>query len=724
MRYLILLSVMTGLAACTNTARGPSSMTDADRVDYIQRIDVELSNYWNNNWQIKQKIDHPSQSRPQFDALYLQNDQTKKRINDLLQERRRQTSDLEGKLQLRDWSGFGPWFESTFRLSLFEYQEKFTVRNFSDYKIGGRPTPPFPLEHRLHGDYTLILENRTPVQNFAGDRNEQHPLKARLECDGDIIYNGGFLFFTSEKRSHVYEFDWYNNQINGQKIAVKFAGNVNRCTLSYHDDNTHAWTNRIQMAALDYTAPLWIKFASEIDVCARPTGFGAQDPASFFWSQDFNFDTCPQTFTQSVLLADPYKSVNEKIKALTGGELKRADFDKHNPFPKLDFSKAPKFDIIWVSSLNFSADFYGAILSQALRYHAERGTQVRILVPEVTTTKKDIALLESLQRGLPNVKIQYYEYNLSHSGDGSFIDEFHRVNHTKLLIGYSEAHPENDFVVTGGRNIRDSYIFRDAPDYSRIPFLKNYAFGEESYIYYVDFEMLFRGRDFVKSILAQMLSFWSREPHNQMFRSTNLNLAKAADPEQIARFRALPQSQPLVRHILSLPYFDGYQLEQFYIQMIDSARKELLLTTPYFRPSEAISAALDRAHQRGVQIKILTRIHLAGDGTPKIAEDVNKEGINRHLGEVDIYEWSDPKTILHAKLMVIDQKMAFVSSINLNRRSFIHDVENGILILHEKTTQEIRQEVLNFLRKGRKITAQEKISWLNSALLDWADSYF
>lgn len=34
------------------------------------------------------------------------------------------------------------------------------------------------------------------------------------------------------------------------------------------------------------------------------------------------------------------------------------------------------------------------------------------------------------------------------------------------------------------------------------------------------------------------------------------------------------------------------------------------------------------------------------------------------------------------------------------------------------------QEVLSFFSQGRKITDKEKISWINSTLIDWADSYF
>ena len=215
-----------------------------------------------------------------------------------------------------------------------------------------------------------------------------------------------------------------------------------------------------------------------------------------------------------------------------------------------------------------------------------------------------------------------------------------------------------------------------------------------------------------------------RDSENHSFRSTNINVTKDANPADIQKLEAITKQRPLMRHLLSLPYFDGYQLEKFYIQMIDAARSDIAITTPYFRPSVAISEAFDRAAARGVKIQVITRIHLAGDGVPQIAEDVNKQGINRLLRNVDIYEWTDDKSILHAKLFVVDKKLAFVSSVNLNRRSFLHDVESGVLVLHEKSALELRAHVMNFIRHGRRITKEEKISWINSTLIDWADSYF
>lgn len=724
--FILIFSLLT--ISCTGPRRAPSSvMYDDERANRIQEIDVQLSYFWNTDWKYNQERFQKGQSNAPFRKDLDRNNPNWARVEALQQERQQEINQLSSKLYLKEWSGLGPWFEATFRPRLFDKEEVLKITDLEHYKIGS-PQGTFPLEHMFFQNYTLTLENDLPVKedSFQQENNAsiQKHLRARLECDGDFFYPASWIF-GSRRQGKVYEFNWYYNKVNGQKIKLQFTPRVNYCKFYFKDpDKSSTWTHGLQMADLGRLSTEWIKLTNQIDICARPQGSFGNDAAAFFWQQDFNYTTCPQTFDKLFNLRDPYTSINRKILSLTGSPLNRRDFENKNPMAQLDFSKAPHFDIIWVSSLNFSADFYGMVLSRALRYHGERGTQIRILVPEVTMTTKDKKILDRLTADLPNIKVQYYKYTLSDENHGGWFDKFHRVNHTKLLIGHSSKKPKDSFLVTGGRNIRDSYIFSDTPFYKAYQFLKNYGDGEEDYVYYDDFEIEIRGYDFVKSVMAQMLSLWMRDPESQRYRSTNINVPKEASVNQVQRLRALSDTHPVVRHITSMPYFDGYQLEKFYIDMINSAKFELLLTTPYFRPSLAISAALDQAVQRGVKVKIITRIHLAGDGTPRIAEDVNKQGINRHLANVEIYEWTHDNSIMHAKILVIDKQLSFISSVNMNRRSFIHDTESGVLILHSQIAQEMRKEALDYISKGRRITAQEKIGWINSTLIDWADSLF
>ncbi|MGZ3774793.1 MAG: phospholipase D-like domain-containing protein [Pseudobdellovibrionaceae bacterium] len=726
--FSLLLFLTFTLSGCTAIRRSPSSdKFDEERINRLQEIDLELSKYWNFDWEANQKYfqtkEGSKSDTPQIDKEVLKNSDNRVKIESLQNERELRVSQISSKLNLLPWTGMGPWDQAFFHQPLFEKEEALQINSWEDVELSNESKNPFPLEHRLYKSYSLRFDNLLPLLDKNISPNPY--LKAQLKCDGEIIYDDGFLFLSNQKRSKEYNFIWYFNETNSYRVRVKFSPEVTRCQLRFYDqDKSKTYTHGLDLVDLTTLSKDWAKMATQIDVCAKPNGDFGNGPTNFFWKQDFMFTTCPQTISKWKNLREPYSSINQKILSLTGSPLDRGGFDKNDPMINLNFEKAPHFDVLWVSSLIFSADFYGLTLAKALRFHALRGTQIRILVSDVTMTEKDRNILNWISKGNPNVKIQYYKYTLSDENGGGLIDKFHRVNHTKLLIGYSATNSDANFLITGGRNIRDSYIFKKKPFYRRFKFLKNYGDGEEEFIYYDDFEIEIRGAKIVKSVLAQMLSFWMRDPESQQARPTNINLPAQSSPEKIKQIAALSTKEPLVRHIVSIPYADGNKLEKFYLDMIDSSQSELLLTTPYFRPSVAISAALDRAYMRGVKVTVMTRIHLAGDNIPKIAEDVNKEGVNRHLRNINILEWTDEKSILHAKILVIDNKLSFVSSVNMNRRSFIHDTENGLLILNNDVADKLRTEVLNFFKQGRKITSQEKISWIYGPLIDWADSYF
>lgn len=719
------------LVACSVVdLRAPSSVTsESNKAQRIQSIDYDLALLYNKEYEadrrIRQSRKNDHDNNQEAEGLKDKKAKIAEQISQLQAERKELEKSLSFDIAARTWSGIGPWFEIQTLPNPNHRNDVLAIENLEGLEIEKASiSAAFALDTRAFGGYRLELQNKLSIDPNRASKDESTTLTGRLECNDDIIYESGLLFFNWEKRSRVYEFTWYNRATNGQNLVVGFAPGVTDCRLLFKLKFEKAWTHQVNLVTLEKMLPSATQFHQHLEVCARPTGFAGTDPVSFFWQQDFNQVSCPRPFEKIDMLRDPIKAFNAKIRGLTGADVPEEAYRQKDPMVQLDFSRAPKLDFIWVSSLNFSADFYGTVLAQALRYHAGRGAQIRILVPEATILLKDKRILERLLLGRPNVKVQYYQYTYTNGKDGSLLDRFHRVNHVKLLIGFSEKEPKNNFLVTGGRNIRDSYLFFDKPQYKRYPWLVDYARGEKPFIYYDDFEIEMRGSEFVKAVLAQMLQFWNRDIETNIVRSTNLNVSRPISPDQASYFYGLSQSTPVVRHILSIPYADNYQLEKFYIEMFDSAQKEVVLTTPYFRPSEAISQALVRAVNRGVKIKVLTRIELAGDDVPKIAEDVNKKGVNRHFRDIEMYEWTEPNSIMHAKLLVIDQKLSFVSSVNMNSRSFIHDTEAGVLILHEGTAKALKKEILAYFASAKRLNEELKIKWLNGKLIDIFDSYF
>lgn len=714
-RFYFNLFLPWAILGCASFSRAPSSLVDAAAlVQGIQQADVDVSKEITALWQAKQ-----SESRdadPQSAAAI---ESAKARLEKSVASQYLATKDLTRSLGPVTWKGAGPWFEGNVRVQGIQRNESFEITDPESFKISGTRAPAFALEH-LSGifQYHLRLENRLPIETPPGMTTP--PLKAQMMCDGPFTHPDG-VFFREHTDSNVYAFDWYFNQENGQNITLEFSGQVQRCELKYRFADEPTWSHRVDFVAAEALTPNWTTLVAGVEVCAKPKNLGgASKITQFFWQEDSSDVSCPSEVDEIKPLQDPFVAFNEKIRSLTGSDLPGTVLKELNPTAPLDFSKAPHFDVIWVSALNFSADLYGAILEQALRYHADRGTQIRILIPKLLETYKDQVLLEHLQRGRPNVKLQLYAYHRSDGRSGGVLDHFQRVNHLKAVLGYSAKNPKDSFLVTGGRNVSDRYMLRYLPNLTAFPWLTTYP--RKKYVYYEDFELKLTGNATVRPILAQLLAFWNRDSNDQQLRSVNLSAEYHPEEDLSRRFEDLVAGRTFVRHIVSVPYADDQQLEKLYVRMIDSAEREIVGTTPFFVPTAAISDAFHRASERGVHIRITTGLPMQGEDV-FVAEDGNRSGINQHLSEMELYRWADAGSILHAKLLVVDDKLSFVSSVNLNGRSFTHDTEGGVLILNKNFAAQIKSEIAKFEKKSEKMTEPLKIQWFRELVIRLAHPY-
>jgi cardiolipin synthase len=124
--------------------------------------------------------------------------------------------------------------------------------------------------------------------------------------------------------------------------------------------------------------------------------------------------------------------------------------------------------------------------------------------------------------------------------------------------------------------------------------------------------------------------------------------------------------------------------------LIHSARRELVVTTPYFVPDEQLLFALLDCARRGVATVMIvphrndSRV-VAGASRSYYADLVD--------AGVKLYEYRPG--LLHAKTMVVDGEVALIGSANLDRRSFELNFENNILLRDKAFAAELRtrQEV-------------------------------
>jgi cardiolipin synthase len=124
------------------------------------------------------------------------------------------------------------------------------------------------------------------------------------------------------------------------------------------------------------------------------------------------------------------------------------------------------------------------------------------------------------------------------------------------------------------------------------------------------------------------MNFYHINKDNLVMKLSSVSVQKEAAPEA---------DEETMRYYVSIPFKDEPNLNLFYARMIDSSKKKLLISSPYFRPVKEIVEALNRAITRGVDITIITRLDLEGDTADFILGAVNKDGVNKFLKKIKVY---------------------------------------------------------------------------------------
>ena len=446
---------------------------------------------------------------------------------------------------------------------------------------------------------------------------------------------------------------------------------------------------------------------------------------NIFFSNSYQNITCAMNADSIETLETPESGFKAKVETLLGQAIPEDFITNANPEAALDFSKAPKFKAIFLASLVYRSDFYGSVMSRLLKFHADRGTLVYIIVTGYMQSDEDHRRLQKLSRDNPNIRLQEYQYHAVRGGIhalGEKINELHRDMHIKMFVTLSDHADAENVVVTGGRNIHDGFLFDSKPDYARSPLIAMYA--KENFVHWSDFEIKVTSRSTAETMFAHLLTFWNRETQSEKINfidskqgllpnavlQTQMN--KTIDIEK----NSLNFSTPLLRHVISIPFNDEEALEQIYVDMIDQAQNTIQFSSPYLRPTQKIANALMRAIQRNVAVTIQTRINLEGDTLPWLYSEMNKGSINQFYDKVELYEWKE-KSILHSKFILIDGRFGFIGSVNVSQRSFIHDIESGFIIYNPEFIQHMAKIFVGYNQKSKRIVEEQKRNYLVVLLL-------
>ena len=124
----------------------------------------------------------------------------------------------------------------------------------------------------------------------------------------------------------------------------------------------------------------------------------------------------------------------------------------------------------------------------------------------------------------------------------------------------------------------------------------------------------------------------------------------------------------------------------FFVTALNSAKKRIWLSAPYFVPDEAILKALQLAALRGVDVRIITTGK--PDSWPVFLAAFNYIHL---LHDLDIKFYSYQPGFLHEKVMLVDDEFSTVGTPNFDNRSFRLNFEVTSLILDKTFASEMEK---------------------------------
>jgi cardiolipin synthase len=172
--------------------------------------------------------------------------------------------------------------------------------------------------------------------------------------------------------------------------------------------------------------------------------------------------------------------------------------------------------------------------------------------------------------------------------------------------------------------------------------------------------------------------------------------------------RPIPPAEPgLTAQVIGTgPTVRYSAMPEIFESLMYTARRELVVSTPYYVPDEPMQAALCASARRGVATTIIFPARndswIVGAASRSYYADLLAAGVR-------IFEYEGG--LLHTKSLTLDGEITLIGSANMDRRSFELNYENNILFHDSALTAEMRQRQDSYIAHSHPVTAEMAASW-------------
>ncbi|KAA0835838.1 cardiolipin synthase [Bacillus sp. FSL W7-1354] len=312
----------------------------------------------------------------------------------------------------------------------------------------------------------------------------------------------------------------------------------------------------------------------------------------------------------------------------------------------------------------YKGDEIGKKLRDALIKKAKEGVEVRVLYDELGSRSLRKSFFKELKKSGGFVEVFF-------PSRFKFINlRMNYRNHRKLVIidgviGY-----------VGGFNVGDEYLGL------------NPAFG-----YWRDTHLRIKGTA-VHSIQTRFILDWNQASHHHDITYMPNHFPDIDSNGNIG-----------MQIVTSGPDSEWEQIKNGYIKMISTAKRSILIQTPYFIPDASLLDALRIACLSGVDVRIMIPnkpdhpfVYWA---TYSYIGELLKAGAS-----VFIYD----NGFIHAKTIVVDEEISSVGTANIDMRSFKLNFEVNAFLYDEEISRSLVLSFEKDLQVSRELTYEEYLN--------------
>ncbi|MEX2218756.1 MAG: cardiolipin synthase [Phycisphaerales bacterium] len=172
--------------------------------------------------------------------------------------------------------------------------------------------------------------------------------------------------------------------------------------------------------------------------------------------------------------------------------------------------------------------------------------------------------------------------------------------------------------------------------------------------------------------------------------------------EQLLPERPTPEGGSVIQVVPSGPDAPPQAMIEAFITTIYSARRELIMTTPYFVPDEPSKHALIAAAMRGVEVTLVIP-----DEHDSAVVAAAARAHFQDLLEAGVRIKHHTSGLLHSKTLTVDASIGLIGSANFDLRSFVLNFELSLFIFDADVASQLRMLQMSYMEDSVDVFLEE-----------------